>query len=123
MDVRDKITGLLEAAQFPQRAVFGVGLALEESLVNAMEHGNDSDPEKYVTVECCLTHESIRVVVTDEGNGFDLALVPNPTDDANLSKPSGRGLMLMKHFLTSVTHNTRGNQVILIKDRADDDAF
>jgi len=64
----------------------------------------------------------VRVVIEDEGAGFCLQDVPDPTDDENLEKPCGRGIMLMRAFLSVVEYNERGNQVILEKHRNDDSA-
>ena len=56
-----------------------------------------------------------RVVIKDEGNGFDLNEVPDPTLPENLDKPSGRGVMLMKAFMDDVLYNDIGNQLTFIK--------
>ena len=54
-------------------------------------------------------------VIRDEGKGFDTSNMPDPTDPANLERMSGRGLLLMRAFMTEVHHNDRGNQVTLIR--------
>ena len=56
-------------------------------------------------------------VITDEGKGFDLAAVPDPTDKERLSSASGRGLTLMNAFMDDVQHNEKGNVVRMIKRR------
>ena len=90
-------------------------LALEEGLANAIKHGNKMDPEKTVTVECFLNGDIVRVVIQDEGPGFDPNDVPDPTLPENLDKPSGRGVMLMKAFMDDVLYNETGNQLTFIK--------
>jgi len=55
--------------------------------------------------------------VEDRGAGFDPALVPDPLAPENLLKPGGRGLLLMRHYLTGVCHNERGNCVCLCRHR------
>lgn len=115
-------------------------LALREALMNAMEHGNlemDSalraradneyhrladqrraDPRyasRRVHVSARETPEEAVYVIRDEGPGFDTASVPDPTDPANLEKASGRGLLLMRAFMSEVRHNARGNEVTLIR--------
>ncbi len=97
--------------------LFAVHLALEEALVNAIKHGNQKDPEKFVTVMFDVDPERVRIEITDEGSGFDPADVPDPTDEDNLELPSGRGLMLMRTYMSSVTFNEYGNQVVMEKER------
>jgi len=116
-EVQERILTLLESSGFTDRDLFGVKLALEEALVNAIKHGNGMDPEKMVRVHCVLKQEEVTIVIEDEGEGFDPSDVPDPTDDDNLEKPSGRGLMLMRAFMTSIDYNDCGNKVTLVKQR------
>lgn len=120
-EVQERILGLLEAHRFGARDLFGVKLALEEAIVNAIKHGNGMDPSKSVYVNCQVSDVFCRIIIEDEGPGFDPQDVPDPTDDENLDKPSGRGLMLMKAFMTTVQYNERGNRVLLEKERTLDD--
>jgi len=91
-------------------------LALEEGLANAVKHGNQLNPAKLVKVECQLLDDCmIRVTIEDEGAGFNPEEVPDPTDFANLDKPSGRGIVLMRAFMDEVLYNDRGNQLTFCK--------
>jgi serine/threonine-protein kinase RsbW len=105
----------LQQLEWSQRDVFGVHLALEEAVVNAIKHGNNEDPEKKVTVLCKLSPRRCWVLVEDEGPGFNPAAVPDCTLDENLDKPSGRGLKLMKNFMTMIEYNDCGNRVVMEK--------
>jgi len=116
-DVQDRILTLLEERDFSDKDLFGVKLALEEALVNAIKHGNGMDPEKVVRVRCTVNSTMVEIDIEDEGEGFDPGDVPDPTDDDNLDKPSGRGLMLMRAFMTRVDYNSRGNRVVMAKNR------
>jgi serine/threonine-protein kinase RsbW len=120
--VQERIITRLEELGFPARGIFGVRLALEEALVNAIKHGNGLDPKKQVHVGCQISDEKVRIIIEDEGNGFRPGDVPDPTEDENLEKPCGRGIMLMRAFLSMVEYNERGNRVILEKNRNDDGA-
>ena len=100
-----------------QDPVFGVRLALEEALVNAIKHGNGMDPEKSVRVDCRIARENIRIEIEDEGSGFSPENVPDPTNYENLEKPGGRGIMLMRAYLDFVEYNDTGNRVVLVKQR------
>lgn len=94
---------------------FAVKLALEESLVNAIRHGNRLDPTRHVRIQYCINDRCITICIRDEGSGFDPAGVPDPTSPENLTKPTGRGLMLMRAYMDSVAFNPRGNEVTMIK--------
>ena len=119
-EVQERIIAILESLNYPHRDVFGIRLALEEALVNAIKHGNHMDPEKQVRVDCRINAERIRIEIEDEGRGFRLEDVPDPTQDENLERPSGRGIMLMRHFLNTVQYNDVGNKVLLEKRRGKD---
>ncbi len=116
-EVQERIVGRLEELEFPPRDVFGVRLALEEALVNAIKHGNGMDPDKNVKIMWRIDHASVWVEIEDEGPGFIPAEVPDPTSEENLERPCGRGIMLMKSFMSRVEYNARGNRVILEKRR------
>ena len=97
--------------------IFGVHLAAEEAIVNAILHGNRLDPTKQVHVSVKVSTEVIRIEIIDEGSGFDPSVVPDCTEDDRLEVPSGRGLMLIRSFMTRVEHNETGNRVLLEKQR------
>jgi serine/threonine-protein kinase RsbW len=60
----------------------------------------------------------VRVVVADQGPGFDPCQVPDARADENLERPCGRGLLLMRSYMTRVRFNGRGNVVALFKERS-----
>jgi serine/threonine-protein kinase RsbW len=115
---------LKQLAQFgwDGRDLFGVELALEESLTNAIRHGNCCDEAKHVHVECKISPERFWLRVQDEGSGFSPLAVPDCTADENLGCPGGRGLALIKAYMTRVEHNRRGNCVTMEKIRLAGDA-
>ncbi|MDX1947886.1 MAG: ATP-binding protein [Pirellulaceae bacterium] len=121
-------------------SVIRVSIALEESLRNALFHGNleltseqrEGDPDEYQRLiefrsssapyAARRLHVTIRVsqqegtfVVRDDGPGFDPNKLPDPTDPENIEKVSGRGLLLMRTFMDEVTFNATGNQVTMVK--------
>ncbi len=118
--VQERIIRLLESLEFPARDVFGIRLALEEAIVNAIKHGNGMDPSKSVHIRCEINGRRALVEIEDEGPGFDPVDVPDPTAEENLDKPSGRGIMLMKAFMTRIEYRGRGNCVCLEKVFEDD---
>ena len=96
---------------------FGIHLALEEALTNAVKHGNQSDPEKMVIVDCLISPEKFDISITDEGTGFNPDGLPDPRLSDNLFKCCGRGVLLIKSYMDTVEFNDRGNCVHMIKFR------
>ncbi len=118
---------------------FQLEVSLDESLTNAIVHGNlevSSETRKYesvyeqliaarrlqkpyrdrhVYVDLMLDREQIMIRVRDEHPGFDVASVPDPAAPENLENESGRGLAMMHHFMDTVVHNASGNAVTMIK--------
>lgn len=120
--------------------VLRLSIALREAILNAMDHGNlelDSalreqdgsayeklaaerrgqapykDRRVYITVR--ETPREAVYVIRDEGPGFDPSALPDPTDPANMEKASGRGLLLIRTFMTEVRHNKSGNEITLVR--------
>jgi len=117
MKVQQTIMDEVQRYDYGEKASFGIQLALDEALANAVNHGNCGDPSRTVTVEYLVTSKGLEVSVTDEGCGFAPNRVPDPTLDENLEKPGGRGVMLMKAYMDEVHFNKTGNCVILRKRR------
>jgi serine/threonine-protein kinase RsbW len=113
--VRDHIEQALRAQRFSEQDVFGIKMALEEALVNAIKHGNQLDRSKRVHIAYAVHPGRFEVTITDEGPGFDPADVPDPTAAENLERPCGRGLMLMRHYMTEVCFSGPGNSVRMSK--------
>jgi serine/threonine-protein kinase RsbW len=118
-EVQERIIKVLEELNYPPRDIFGVRLALEEAIVNAIKHGNGMDPLKHVRVQCQVNDVRVRIEIEDQGKGFCPDEVPDPTQDENLEKPCGRGIMLMRAFLSHVEYNKSGNCVVLVKERGE----
>lgn len=113
--VSEAVAMVMDAAGFAERDVFGVRLALEEAIVNAVRHGHCNDLAQPVQVRYRVTPEQVIAEVEDQGSGFDPTLVPDPTAPENLDRPGGRGLLLMRHYTTWMRYNRRGNCVTLCK--------
>ncbi len=127
---------------FNDRERTRVGVALEEAFLNAIIHGNlevssklrDADDGSYekliavrmgqspyrdrrVKVLAKFSQTEARFVIRDEGNGFDVSKLPDPTDPENMARAHGRGVLLIRTFMDDVRYNRKGNQVTLIKRR------
>lgn len=121
-EVQEQIVSELEAHGYTPRDVFSMRLAIEEALVNAIKHGNQRDVSKQVHVAWSVDPDRVIVSVEDEGPGFRLEDVPDCTAEENLDKPSGRGILLMRRFLSAVEYNEKGNRVTLVKERGTENA-
>ncbi len=115
--VQEQIEEALQASSYTEHDIFAIKLALEEALVNAIKHGNQMDPDKRVFVVYNVTTERFDIRITDEGAGFNPEDVPDPTAIENLERPCGRGLLLMRGFMTEVEYHGRGNVVSMAKVR------
>jgi serine/threonine-protein kinase RsbW len=100
---------------YSEKEQFRVRLALEEAIVNAHKHGHYRDWSKSITVRYHVSADGVVVQVEDQGPGFDPQSVPDPLAPENLETPSGRGLLLMRSFLSGVCHNELGNCICLCK--------
>ena len=130
---------LAEVTDLDDTALLRVSVALREAVLNAMEHGNleldssmrETDCSAYhkladerrgqkpyrdrrVTIRVRQTPKEAAFIIWDEGPGFDPAKLPDPLDPENLERASGRGLLLIRTFMTEVRHNDRGNEITLI---------
>jgi serine/threonine-protein kinase RsbW len=98
---------------------FAVRLALEETLVNALRHGNHENPGLRVRLQFRVTRKRVLMEVRDQGQGFNPNNVPDPLAPENLERSSGRGLLLMRAYMSWVHFSRRGNCVRLCKERAE----
>ena len=119
--VHARIVDDAAAGGFDGRDLFAIRLTVEEALVNAVRHGNGLDDSQDVDVEWHVDAERFTITITDCGCGFNPADVPDPTAEENLSRPSGRGVMLMQTYMDEVRFNDRGNAVTLVKLRSEDE--
>lgn len=98
--------------------ILAVRLGLEEAIQDSIQHGNGSSPEKIATIRWRLNDKLFGVRIEDQGNGFDPSTVPDPTRPENIENPRGRGLLLMRGFMTRVRWNRKGNRVFMGKRAA-----
>ena len=105
--MQEEIERSIAGSRASEQEIFSVRLALEEALVNAIKHGNQMDRRKSICIRYRLLLDRLEVQITDEGAGFDPDDVPDPTAVENLDRPCGRGLMLMRHYMTEVAYSKR----------------
>lgn len=112
-----EVLAQLKLLGWAERDLFAIEMALVESLINAMRHGNRLDSKKKVEVECKASPQQFWMRVQDEGTGFRPDAVPDCTAEENLERCCGRGLALMKAYMSNVVYNDRGNCVTMEKFR------
>jgi serine/threonine-protein kinase RsbW len=119
-DMRYALGGLiaeLRRCGYSDKEQFGIRLTLEEAIVNAIRHGHGGDTSKCVRFRYRLDDQSFAAEIEDEGPGFNPAALPDPLAPENLELPGGRGVFLMRHYMTTVSFNSIGNRVMLCKNR------
>lgn len=94
----------------------GLSLSFSEALSNSITHGNKNDIFKKIIVEVLIDANKMTIIIKDEGTGFDLEKIPDPTKPENILKDSGRGIHIMKSFLDNLSYNftPEGTETILV---------
>jgi len=101
-DAAAAVTDFVKSCGLDEQAVFGVDMAVREAITNAMVHGNQEDASKSIEVTLICQSDGLEIDVSDQGEGFDPASVPDPTEPANILKTSGRGIFLIRNFMDEV---------------------
>jgi serine/threonine-protein kinase RsbW len=113
--IQEVIERQLQQSDYDDKEIFGIRLAFEEAVVNAIKHGNQMDRSKNVQVRYRILADRFEAIVTDEGPGYNPTDVRDPLAEENIERPSGRGLFLIKHYMTEVVIPPPGNRVAMCK--------
>jgi serine/threonine-protein kinase RsbW len=116
--VLGEVAAALESLGYAAEDRHAVRLALDEAIVNGLRHGNRGDAAKCVRLRCYVGPELMVAEVEDEGPGFNPAVVPDPNLPENFLQPGGRGVMIMRHYMSWVHFSERGNCVTMGKCRS-----
>ena len=112
----DKLMFLIKRCRCAPGNETDIEISLREALNNAVIHGNHEDPTKQVHVSCrCQAEEEVSIVVKDEGQGFDIKAVPDPTAPGSIESIHGRGIYLMKALMDEVRFEQSGTVVYMRK--------
>ncbi len=117
VDVFSQIQQGLQSAGYSEEDIFAIHLALEEGFINAVKHGNKMETSKAVKIDYTIEPDKIEICMTDEGEGFDPEVIPDPRYGDNLYKPAGRGMLLMRSFMDVLEYNKKGNSLRMIRYR------
>lgn len=115
----EKIQNALDAAMtnsgYSKASLFAVRLAFQEAIANAFNHGHKNLPnDTPATVAFAVTPDEVTISIEDQGPGFQCESVADCTLDENLEIPRGRGVMLIKNYMTEVRYNGKGNRIEMV---------
>ncbi len=113
-DAQHRLADSLRQAGYGETACFAVRLAVEEALANAFNHGHADAPDEPVVFSFHVNADRVEIEVEDQGPGYCPDEVPDPTVDENLESLSGRGLVLMRAYMTQVDVIPPGNRVRMV---------
>lgn len=88
-----------------------VYLCVSEAVINSIKHGNQNDKRKNVSIEVTYDIPEICITIEDEGNGFDLNQIKDPTSKKNLKNESGRGIFIIRKLTNKIEFNEKGNRI------------
>ena len=119
VEVAEEITRRVAlSAGFDEDEQQRIEMAVHESMINAIWHGNKNDSSKSVWLQFKVDRDRLEIRIRDQGTGFDPKHIPNPLDQENLLKVSGRGIFLIRSFMDEfrVEHiGGAGTEVTMVK--------
>lgn len=86
-------------------------LCISEAVVNSIKHGNKEDLSKTISIVVDCDATELNILIEDEGNGFDLNKISDPTCKKNLKNESGRGIFIIKALTNKIEYNEKGNRI------------
>lgn len=117
-EAQNAVVESMDRHGYSKASRFAVRLALAEAIANAFKHGHRGLPSTTtINFAFQVTADHVRITVEDQGPGFKPEDIPDPTLDENIEKASGRGLMLIRAYITHVSHNAKGNQLEMVYEK------
>ena len=113
--VNEFITELFKRTNMTNDEIWELRLAMHELGINAIEHGNKKDEKKQVKIACTIYDGRLEFMVEDEGKGFDIGKVPDPTDIDGLQRDRGRGIFLVSRLVDEVDYGNGGSKVRMVR--------
>lgn len=117
--LEQRILSIVRSAGFCEEELFSLRLAMDEALINAIMHGNGGHERKRVHVSLAVGSDVVQVTVKDEGDGFDIDALFDPTEEEHIHDTHGRGVFLIRQFMSEVAFNEKGNEITFVLRRSD----
>jgi serine/threonine-protein kinase RsbW len=117
-EAEELVIQMAEKAGFDEDDLHKIAMSVRETMVNAVVHGNRYNAHKKVHVRVVHAPGRLEIRIADQGEGFDLTEIPDPLQEENLLRNSGRGIFLMKAFMDEVQvrrAEPAGTEVTLVK--------
>jgi serine/threonine-protein kinase RsbW len=119
VDSAEELTvGVAEEAGFADDDLMKIGMAVRESMVNAVVHGNRYNANKKVRLSVSVSEETLTIKIADQGESFAFENLPDPLAPENLMRTSGRGIFLIRSFMDEFDIKrveSGGTEVTLVK--------
>lgn len=109
--VESFLTDILDEYGLEQKFFNNSYLCISEAVVNSIKHGNKYDQNKTISIVVNCDENELNVLIEDEGNGFDLNEISDPTCEKNLKNESGRGIFIIKALTNRIEYNEIGNRI------------
>ncbi|MGK9477229.1 ATP-binding protein [Melioribacter sp. OK-6-Me] len=110
------IIGVAKDAGLSEDKFNNLSLSFSEAVSNSIIHGNKNDPDKRIRITVKVDDSKMIIIIKDQGKGFNLDSIPDPTKPENLLKESGRGIHIIKSFVDELRYNftSEGTETILV---------
>lgn len=113
--IQNAIDAAMSKAGYQKASLFAVRLAFQEAIANAFNHGHRAlPPDTPAKVEYSVSPKEVVIIIEDQGPGFQKESVADCTLDENLEVPRGRGVMLIRAYMTDVRYNEKGNRIEMV---------
>ncbi len=115
-ELEEYLLSIAQECGLPEDKFNNLSLSFSEAASNSIAHGNKNDTNKKIRITIKVDESYMTIIIKDEGNGFNLKTVPDPTKPENILKDSGRGIHIMKSFLDDLKYNFTkdGTETILV---------
>jgi sigma-B regulation protein RsbU (phosphoserine phosphatase) len=111
--VQEELQQYLQKLGLPKLTLSNIIFSTHELITNAMEHGNRNDPGKKIRV--CWTEDGLQLTirVADEGSGFSVSALPDPTSTEHMFRERGRGIYMIRRMVDTLQYNEKGNEATI----------
>lgn len=109
--VENFLIDIFKEYNFEKKYFNKIYLCISEAVVNSIKHGNKNDKNKTVSIVVNYDMSDLKILIEDEGNGFDYRNLSDPTSIKNLKNESGRGIFIIRTLSNTIEYNEKGNRI------------